>query len=259
MYWIDDRKEEKALLLCGFGTGDAEEMERTYGRLLEEARKENPAMAVRLALTSAKVIERLFLKNVLRLPDVRSALEEIAAGGAGEVRILPVQVVGGREYEKLKELADQYSSRMKISLESPLLGGPKIGRVAEILVKEAAPLEEEAVVYIGHGTHGRDPAGPAAYRKLEEMIRSMGNDNIFIGDLQTGAKPLRKALSAGAFRRIRLCSLMLVSGHHWSVDVVGEQEDSWKSTLIKEGYIIDCIGNGLLERKGIRDLVLDTV
>ena len=98
MYWIDDRKEEKALLLCGFGTGDPEKMERTYGRLLEEARKENPAMAVRLALTSAKVIERLFLKNVLRLPDVRSALEEIAAGGAGEVRILPVQVVGGREY-----------------------------------------------------------------------------------------------------------------------------------------------------------------
>ena len=29
----------RVLLICGFGTGDADEMERTYGRLVEEARE----------------------------------------------------------------------------------------------------------------------------------------------------------------------------------------------------------------------------
>ena len=52
MYWTDEmwRTDEmrradvrrnsggRVLLNCGFGTGDADEMECTYGRLVEEAR-----------------------------------------------------------------------------------------------------------------------------------------------------------------------------------------------------------------------------
>lgn len=255
----DERK--RALLICGFGTGDAEVMEQTYGRLLEEARKAYPRMPVKLALTSPKVIERLYAKSAVRLPDVQSAVIEIlddtASGGIEEIRILAVQVVGGSEYEKLKEAADTYGRRAGISLDSPLLAGPKIGRVADILVSETVSCKEEAVVYVGHGTHGRDPLGPAAYRKLEEMIRDRGNGNIFIADLQTGIGSIAGTLSKNAFRRVRLCSLMMVSGHHWLVDVAGDKNDSLKSVLIEGGYEVTCDRTCLLERKEVRNLLIE--
>ena len=75
MYWTDEmwrtdvRRNSggRVLLICGFGTGDADEMERTYGRLVEEAREAvleaareaGSVTSVRLALTSPKVIGRL--------------------------------------------------------------------------------------------------------------------------------------------------------------------------------------------------------
>ena len=270
----------RVLLICGFGTGDADEMERTYGRLVEEAREAERGIAqeaesaasVRLALTSPKVIGRLYRERGIKLPDVRSALEDIlggaacdaAVGGAlgdvageiEEIRILTVQVVGGTEFEKLKAIADTYSGQVRISLDSPLLAGPKIDFVADMLVEEAASFKEEVIVYVGHGTHGRDPRGPAAYRKLQELIHDRGNGNTFIGELQTGIEPVIRELSEKAFRRIRLCSLMMVSGHHWIEDVAGENDDSWKNVLTRAGYEVTCVKTGLLERKEVREILI---
>jgi len=270
----------RVLLICGFGTGDADEMERTYGRLVEEAREAvleaareaESVTSVRLALTSPKVIGRLYRERGIKLPDVRSALEDIlggaacdaAVGGAlgdvageiEEIRILTVQVVGGTEFEKLKAIADTYSGQVRISLDSPLLTGPKIDFVADMLVEEAASFKEEVIVYVGHGTHGRDPRGPAAYRKLQELIHDRGNGNTFIGELQTGIEPVIRELSEKAFRRIRLCSLMMVSGHHWIEDVAGDKEDSWRNVLAEAGYEVTCARTGLLERREVREILL---
>ena len=270
----------RVLLICGFGTGDADEMERTYGRLVEEAREAvleaareaESVTSVRLALTSPKVIGRLYRERGIKLPDVRSALEDIlggaacdaAVGGAlgdvageiEEIRILTVQVVGGTEFEKLKAIADTYSGQVRISLDSPLLAGPKIDFVADMLVEEAASFKEEVIVYVGHGTHGRDPRGPAAYRKLQELIHDRGNGNTFIGELQTGIEPVIRELSEKAFRRIRLCSLMMVSGHHWIEDVAGDKEDSWRNVLAEAGYEVTCARTGLLERREVREILL---
>ena len=266
------------LLICGFGTGDADEMERTYGKLVEEAREAECAAPVRLALTSPKVIGRLYRESGIKLPDVRSALEDILGGAAGdaaaggaledaagaaalagiieEIRILTVQVVGGTEFEKLEAVADAYSGQVRISLDSPLLAGHKIDRVADMLVEEAASYKEEAIVYVGHGTHGRDPRGSAAYRKLQELIRGRGNGTIFIGELQTGIGPIIRELSQKAFSKIRLCSLMMVSGHHWIEDVAGDKENSWRHVLAEAGYEVTCVRTGLLERKEIREILI---
>ena len=296
MRWTDVRRNSggRVLLICGFGTGDADEMEHTYGRLLEEAREAaleaareaESVTSVRLALTSPKVIGRLYRESGVKLPDVRSTLEDIlggagcdavaggalgdaaagdaagasvSAGGIEEIRILTVQVVGGTEFEKLEAVADTYSGQVRISLDSPLLAGPKIDCVADLLVDEAASFIEEAIVYVGHGTHGRDPRGPAAYQKLQELIRDRGNGNILIGELQTGIEPVIRALSDKAFRRIRLSSLMMVSGHHWIEDVAGENEDSWKNVLTRAGYEVTCVKTGLLEKREVREILIGGV
>ncbi len=272
MFWTDEifrtdvrrKYVGRVLLVCGFGTGDADEMEPTYGRLVEEAREAayetEPHVSVRLALTSDRIIERLYRESGIRVPDVRSAMEDILggkfAGEIEEIRILTAQAVGGREFKKLEAIADSYRSKVRISLDSPLLAGPKIERLADILVDEAASFKEEAIVYVGHGTHGRDPCGSASYQKLQKLIRGRGNGNIFIGELQTGIGPVIRELSEKAFRRIRLCSLMMVSGHHWIEDVAGDIGDSWKNTLTQAGYEVTCVRTSLLERKEVREILI---
>ena len=130
------------LLLCGFGTSDAEEMNCTYGRLLKRAVEAYPGHAVRLALTSRKVIERLYQKSGVSYPDVRTALEEAAQKGMSEIRILPVQTVGGSEYEKLRELSEIFREKgMHLVMDSPLLTG-QAAALADLLAAESEDAED---------------------------------------------------------------------------------------------------------------------
>lgn len=62
------------------------------------------------------------------------------------------------------------------------------------------------------------------------------------------------AMSNGKW--IRLCSLMMVSGHHWFEDVAGENDGSWKNVLTRAGYEVTCVRTGLLERKEIREILI---
>lgn len=260
MYWTDnsymETNEKRMLLLCGFGTSDEKELKETYGRLVERAGKAYPDQPVRLALTSPKVIERLYKKSGVRIPDVGTAMEEAAEGGITQIRILPVQVAGGSEYEKLKEISGSFRKRgVKVLLERPLLAGPGAESLADLFAGEDIP-EGEAVLYVGHGSHGRDPGAPEAYRRLQELIREKGKRNIFIGELQTGPDLLLKELSGTSVQSIRLRPLMMVSGHHWNKDVAGEKTGSWKNVLLNAGYDIVCEKEGLLRKDEIIDLLL---
>lgn len=258
MYWTDNKEKnkDKLLLLCGFGTSDAKELEGTYGKLLETARNACPDQWVRLALTSSKVIERLYSKNGIMIPDVRTAMEEAAESGIIQIRILPVQVAGGSEYEKLRGISESFGEKgIRIMLDSPLLAGPDAEALADLLAGEDFP-EREAVLYVGHGSHGRDPGAPKAYQRLQELIRKKGKMNVFIGELQTGPDLLLKELSFSSVRLIRLRPLMMVSGHHWNKDVAGEKTGSWKNMLLEAGYEVICEKEGLLRKDEIIDLLL---
>ena len=258
MYWTDykEKNKEKMILLCGFGTSDAKELEGTYGKLLETARNAFPGQSVRLALTSSKVLERLYSKNGIMIPDVRTAMEEAAEGGIIQIRILPVQVAGGSEYEKLREISGSFGEKgIKVILDSPLLAGPGAEALADLLAEKDIP-EGEAVLYVGHGSHGRDPGVPEVYQRLQELIRKKGKSNIFIGELQTGPDRLLKELSFSSARMIRLRPLMMVSGHHWNKDVAGEKTGSWRNVLLEAGYEVICEKEGLLRKDEIIDLLL---
>lgn len=47
---------------------------------------------------------------------------------------------------------------------------------------------------------------------------------------------------------------MIVAGDHANNDMAGDEEDSWKTQLKKEGYEVECIVKGLGEYKGIQEM-----
>lgn len=59
---------------------------------------------------------------------------------------------------------------------------------------------------------------------------------------------------AGGYKRVVLRPLMVVAGDHANNDMAGDEEDSWKSVLNKEGYETECVLEGLGQIPAIREL-----
>ena len=69
--------------------------------------------------------------------------------------------------------------------------------------------------------------------------------NIFLDEL----KELHPA-------HIHLAPFMIVAGDHANNDMSGEDADSWKSILEKEGYSVTCTLKGLGEIQEIRNIFI---
>ena len=255
MYWMDDSKGKDVLLFAGFGTSDPAEMERTYGNLMERARARYPGMRVLLALTAPRVIERLYERTGERPFSLEEALQEAPDWGEGEIFLVPVQVLKGREYEKVCQadaaLEDQ---DRRVRLYEPLLHGYGLARMRDMLLKEAPKEEDTAQVYVGHGTALEDRA---RLSELQERLCGAGRKDILIGDLHAGPEALLGTLAERGFREVCLHSFMMTAGHHWEKHIAGEGEGSWKCILARAGFTVRCRKKSLLEREEVLEMLLD--
>jgi sirohydrochlorin cobaltochelatase len=114
-----------------------------------------------------------------------------------------------------------------------------IERVADALLS-IVPKErkkDEAVVFMGHGTH--HPAN-AYYAALMYKVQ-LKDSNEFIGAVEGFPKidHIRDQLLSRKFKKAYLIPFMSVAGDHAINDLAGDEEDSWKSILTKEG--IQCV------------------
>ncbi|MCG4586449.1 sirohydrochlorin cobaltochelatase, partial [Anaerosalibacter bizertensis] len=54
--------------------------------------------------------------------------------------------------------------------------------------------------------------------------------------------------------KVKLMPFMLVAGDHAINDMAGDEEDSWKNRLLKEGFKVETYVKGLGENEKIRDI-----
>ena len=145
----------------------------------------------------------------------------------------------------------------KILYSTPLLTTTEDNEaVLRALKAEHADItDDEALIFMGHGsTHTTN----AVYAALDYMCKDLGFDNIHIGTVE-GYPELDNVMNLikdKGYKKLRLAPLMLVAGDHANNDLAGDEEDSWKSILEKEGYTVECVVRGLGEYKGIRDVYL---
>lgn len=250
---MDLKSKKTVFLAAGFGTSDPEEYQRTYGTLADRILSRCPGAEIEIALTSCRVSDRLFAKTGTRPASFPEALERAMRKGAGEIRILPLFVLEGSEYDRLRALAEAAPEGAGVLTGRPLLAGDHLERTALFLASELNGHEEEAVIYISHGA---GPAADASCRMLEDRLRAMGHANVWITDLGRGPSSLLKDLAERPVRQVLLRPLLLTAGHHWKKDVWGKGDDTWRSCLVRAGYRVSGEGRGLLEREEILDILL---
>ena len=253
-----DEIGDTELLVVSFGTSYNDSRRETIGAIEKAMQKAFPDYAVRRGFTSQIIIDKLKERDGLETDNVKEALDRAAADGITELVVQPTHLMDGFEYMDLaKELEEYEESFDQVVLADPLLTSEAdFDAVAKAITEVMAEYDdgETAFCYMGHGT---EADSNQVYSRLQETLKAAGYTDHFIGTVE--AEPSLEDVTAslkeaGGYKRVVLRPLMVVAGDHANNDMAGDDEDSWKSVLNKEGYETECVLEGLGQIPAIREL-----
>jgi sirohydrochlorin cobaltochelatase len=253
---------KQAILLVAFGTTVPRAAE-AFARFETATNERFPEAEVRWAYTSSIVRKRLAERGEAK-PSVGEALEQLAREGYGNIAVQSLHTIAGVEYHKLLREITMFRHKPEakgrtVNVGRPLLAGyADAERVANAMVV-AAPAEREpeaALVFMGHGSEHH--ASDLAYVALASILRNIDNRAILatVEGHPTFEDALEECSTMGT-KQAYLVPFMAVAGDHAINDMAGEEDDSWKSLLEKQGITCEPVLEGTLDNIGIRDVWLD--
>ncbi len=245
-----EKPVKKGILLVAFGTS-VPEAQVAFSNIEKKVRSEFPDVPLRWAYTS-HIIRHKLAKEGKYLDSIEIALAKMMDEGFTHVAIQSFHVIGGEEfhtmYQNAKAFAGMSEGIEKIIVGYPLLGTQEDMTKAADAVIANIPKErkkDEAVVLMGHGTP--HPAN-AFYAALSYYIQQK-DPNIFIATVEGSPSidDIKAVLTKKAIKKAYLMPFMSVAGDHARNDMSGDEKDSWKSILSKEGISCVPVLKGLAE------------
>lgn len=246
---------KKTILLAAYGTANPLGRSALTGfEALCRARFQR--LPVRWAFTSPLLRERL-ARQRQKSDSVKKALLRLYFEKFTKVAIQPLQTIPGREYEDIREVADEVrvATGIEYTLGSPLLCSEST-RVREALSAYIPPgrLPEEDVIFVGHGAKH---AAEKLYGDLAQAFADRG-ENIFIGTM-SGSLGLGRILPRLRSQRVWLLPLLSVVGKHALADICGDEPAAWKTRLAAAGHDCMPVLTGMAESRQIADIWLDSL
>jgi len=120
--------------------------------------------------------------------------------------------------------------------------------------------EEKAIlIYMGHGN---EHWSTGIYGETQKKMREMYPEVVTFVGVVEGAPVLNDFLSRLKQlknKKIVLRPFMIVAGDHAVNDMAGSEEDSWKSILVKEGYEVHPVLEGLGSNDQFADLFVNHI
>lgn len=243
---------KKAILVVSFGTSHLDTLDKTIGAIEKKLKEGFPDRELYRAFTSGMIIRKLETEYGIQVCDVAEAMEKMYQDGIKDVLVQPTHIIHGFEYEKMTEqIRIRAGCFQEIRIGTPLLGSMDDYEEAVRLIMEDSGLrEEETLVLMGHGT---DHHTNAAYPALDYTFWAKGYKNVVVGTVEGFPEmdEVIKKLKEQKAKKILLMPFMIVAGDHAKNDMAGEEADSWKSMLAKEGYEVRPVLKGLGEIEGI--------
>ena len=115
---------------------------------------------------------------------------------------------------------------------------------------------KDAVLVMAHGTP--HPAN-AYYAVMQDRLNELGYENVLIFSVEgwPHLETVIPQLKAKKIKNVTLMPLMMVAGDHANNDMAGDEPDSFKSILEKEGFKVDAYIHGLVENEAVRKLFVE--
>jgi len=246
--------EKIAVLLVTLGTS-VPEAQRPFQAIEQAVRARFTGLEVRWAYTAKMIRRKLAVRGQLTLSPAQ-ALANLAEDGYTRVAVQSLHVFPGEEFEGLKETAARFAGMPKglarVEVGMPLLASPEDMRcVAEAMLAHT-PKErnaKDALVFMGHGS--RHPAN-AVYPAMAYIFQKL-DPNVSLGTVEgyPGLDEVKAELKALDNKRAWLIPFLTVIGDHVLNDMLGEEDDSWKSALEREKVSCQAVLAGMAEHPEI--------
>lgn len=252
---------KKGILVVSFGTTYADTCARTIAACEKAIAEEFTEYQVRRAYTSNMIRRILRERDGLEIDSLEEALERMLQDGFKQIVIQPLHIIPGEEYhEKIIKQSRRFENSFeKLEIGRPLLFNEDDYYLAAAALRNQLPVldDKKAVLLMGHGS---DHPANACYAQFQ-MILADEIPHVYVANVEgyPGLENVIPRLKADGIKEVTLMPLMLVAGEHAHRDMAGENEDSWKSQLTKEGFQVNIYLHGLGENSAYREIYLQHV
>ena len=266
-------KEDPAILLVVFGTSYPE-AQAAYENIERVYREKFPQAEVRIAFTSDFIRRKLLDRDNVTIDNPLTALAHLNDEGYTDVVVQSLHVIPGEEFHDLANIVESVRGiEGKFGFRNLVLGEPLLmnfvdyRNVSRALASQfeqnttgtertphSSPRDagQMAVIYMGHGT---EHSANSAYSQMANILAE-DHENVFLGTVEgyPGYDEVLARLNESGVKKARLIPFMVVAGDHALNDLTGNESESWKSMLEKEGFEIDYNLLGMGENDGIVEI-----
>ncbi len=251
----------KAILVVSFGTSHEDTRAKTIDAIERDMAVAYPELSIYRAFTSKKIISILAKRDGIKVNTVAEAMMVMKADGIKEVIVQPTHILNGIENElMIKEVSRHDHEFVSVKIGAPLLTRTQdYWDVIDAFSTSLPKMDvDQACLCMGHGTEHHTNA---TYAALDYMFKAKGHENIHVACVEGYPEldDLMDTLHKKGYKKLILKPFMIVAGDHAKNDMAGDEEDSWKQILEKEGFEVTCIMEGLGELSGIRDILVSHV
>jgi sirohydrochlorin cobaltochelatase len=257
----DEKEKKVGILLVAFGSSE-KSAQVSFENIDKKVKETYPGIPVKWAYTS-HIIRKKLAGQGKQLDSPEVALAKMADEDFTHVAVQSLHTIGGAEYHDLRRSVGAF--KVMGAFESIILGYPLLATqedmertVAAVLaVLPAERKKEDAVVLMGHGSH--HPAN-AFYSALNFQVQ-LQDPNVLIGNVEGFPEldTIQRLLQKNNIKKVYLMPFMSVAGDHVKNDMAGDEDDSWKSVLIEDGYEVVTILKGTAEFDEFVDIWVDHI
>jgi sirohydrochlorin cobaltochelatase len=246
---------KKAIITAEFGSSHTTAWEKAILPIENKIMQAFPKYDFERAFLSRKIIKILQSRNGMQVENSVQVLDRLYQSGYEEVFIQPLLVINGIEYEKLLTDVNLYKEKFSsIQVGSPLLTSKDdFNEMTDAMQTVANNMQTDAVIFMGHGSE--HPANEA-YSRIRSMLIEKQQEQLFIATVEgtPSLEEILPELKTREIKNITLIPFLLVAGDHAQNDMAGEDEDSWKSILTREGFQVESNLTGMGEWEAVQNL-----
>lgn len=258
-------QNKDAILVMSFGTTFKDSREKTIEKTVQQIQAAHPDTKVVLSFTSHIIIDRIKAKEGVTIPTPEDALKDLKAQGYTRVAIASLDVIPGMEYAYDSAVYDLYKKdfkKMTLGTSAMYWMGQENQRddINEFLKAFSTQFpkvaDDEAVLVMAHGTP--DPSN-AYYAVIQDRIDSLKLKNTYLYTVEgwPNLETIIPELKAKGIKKVTLMPMMMVAGDHANNDMAGDDPESHKSILQKEGFTVDTYIHGLGENEAVRGIFVE--
>ena len=262
---LQNLPNKDAMVVMSFGTTYKDTRVKTIDATVDAIKAAHPNTKVITAFTSHIIRDRIQQKEGITYPTPEEALAELKKDGYTRVALASLDVIPGMEYNYDAAVYNLYKNDFKkMTLGTSLMywmgQENQTDQVIETLTAFQSQFpklgKEDGLLIMAHGTP--DPSN-AYYSVIQDRIHTLGMKNVFIYTVE-GTPNLEQVipqLKLHGIKHVTLMPFMMVAGDHANNDMAGNEPDSHKSILEKEGFKVDTYIHGLGENQNIRNLFVE--